>query len=1101
MINFNFKYIKDLAAPGSWRRGYDYYKKKMVLSSKLENDIFTAKVKGSFQDSYEIKLHFSEEKVTAECSCPLEEEWCKHAVCVGLYSMKKHFYEQYIINIRHPELVSGSENEQMLKQVQHDLNMRCFEDENPPEITNPLGNYKFVLNTKPNPKFIGVQVLDRNNENKIIQNIEPILRAVLAMQKEAGAAFDLNDTQKRELALMQYLYQNANINKNVAWFNIPLSKIDALMPYLAQVEEVIDSETQKKLLFSTEPWKLVLKVNVSIVGNVLLALHWKRPARSGSVARSGDAHAAAMQSELILSQEDEFPIEEIFYFSKSAKWGKYKSIIFPLDTALSKLPHNLTKSTFTDIRDADGGQFVYEELPNLKKLMTVEVYDTLDNLDLLHKQPINVLTVEKTDENNIKASLEFQYDGIVVPYGKLAEKTPYVTVKKPEENIIYWVKRNLELEEQAYKQLLQSRFAPMQTNNLIIEGDNAIDFFSYLLPNAGENWKVIEKDDLSEFKISDSPLKFNAVIDFCANADSFEIELYCAVGRKRIEYDEIFQYFQQGRKYFYLDKKGNIEIPVSKIQTINKSLSTVDAIKTDENKYEVKTFRAGIVAELTEHEVVTKMSKKFATFWDKISSFNSMEEIPLPKGIKADFRDYQKKGFNWLWFLYSYGLNGILADDMGLGKTLQALTLIQKAKETDGKMASLVICPTSVVFNWEAEIKKFASGLKCLNLTGATRKGFFKKINDYDIVITSYALLRRDIEDLKHIEFRSIILDESQNIKNQDSLTAQSSKQLKASHRLALSGTPIENRLSELWSAFDFLMPGFLYDINEFNYRYGVPIQEKGDRDIEKRLKKQIYPFILRRMKRDIAKDLPDKIENIAYCKMTPDQKDFYLDVLDSTRREIFDKVNADGFEKSKMSVFSALLRLRQVCCHPRLYDKEGKMGNIESGKFEHLKEMLEEIISEGHRVLLFSQFVQMLDIVKDWFDKTGIKYEYLTGSTKDRQTVVNNFNNNPTIPVFLISLKAGGTGLNLTGADYVIHYDPWWNPAVEDQATDRAHRIGQTKNVFVYRLITKGSVEEKIMKLKERKRDLLDSVISTDRNVGKSITFDDIKDILTPDL
>ena len=1058
MINFNFKYIKDLAAPGSWRRGYDYYKKKMVLGSSRENDIFTAKVKGSFQDSYEIKLHFSEEKVTAECSCPLEEEWCKHAVCVGLYSMKKHFYEQYITEKTGQEFV--------------------FDDENPPAITNSLGNYKFVLNTKPNPKFVGVQVLDRNNENKVIQNIEPILRAVLAMQKEAGAAFELNDTQKRELALMQYLYQNANINKNVAWFNIPISKIDTLMPYLAQVEEVADSETQKRLIFSTEPWKLVLKVNVSIVGNVLLALHWKKT-----------------------DPEEELPLEEIFYFSKSAKWGKYKSLVFPLDTALSRLPHNLTKSTFTDIRDADGGQFVYEELPNLKKLMTVEVYDTLDNLDLLHKPPINVLTVEKADENSIKASLEFQYDETVVPYGKLAEKTPYVTVKRPKENIIYWVKRNLELEEQAYKQLLQSRFAPMQTNNLIIEGDNAIDFFSYLLPNAGENWKVIEKEDLSEFKFSDSPLKFNATIDFCSNADSFEIELYCMVGRKRIEYDEIHQYFQQGRKYFYLEKKGNIEIPVSKLQTINKSLSTVDAVKTGEGKYEIKTFRAGIVAELTEHEVVTKMSKKFTTFWDKISSFNSMEEIPLPKGIKADFRDYQKKGFNWLWFLYSYGLNGILADDMGLGKTLQALTLIQKAKETDGKMASLVICPTSVVFNWEAEIKKFASGLKCLNLTGATRKGFFKKINDYDIVITSYALLRRDIEDLKHIEFRSIILDESQNIKNQESLTAQSSKQLKASHRLALSGTPIENRLSELWSAFDFLMPGFLYDINEFNYRYGVPIQEKGDRDIEKRLKKQIYPFILRRMKRDIAKDLPDKIENIAYCKMTPDQKDFYLDVLDSTRQEIFDKVNADGFEKSKMSVFSALLRLRQVCCHPRLYDKEGKMGNIESGKFEHLKEMLEEIISEGHRVLLFSQFVQMLDIVKDWFDKTGIKYEYLTGSTKDRQTVVNNFNNNPTIPVFLISLKAGGTGLNLTGADYVIHYDPWWNPAVEDQATDRAHRIGQTKNVFVYRLITKGSVEEKIMKLKERKRDLLDSVISTDRNVGKTITFDDIKDILTPDL
>ncbi len=365
-------------------------------------------------------------------------------------------------------------------------------------------------------------------------------------------------------------------------------------------------------------------------------------------------------------------------------------------------------------------------------------------------------------------------------------------------------------------------------------------------------------------------------------------------------------------------------------------------------------------------------------------------------------------------------------------------------------------------------------------------------------MITSYALLRRDIEDLKKHNFRTVVMDESQNIKNQESLTAKSARELNVSHRLAISGTPIENRLSELWSLFDFLMPGFLYDINEFNYRYAVPIQEKGDKTVESRLKKQVSPFILRRLKRDIAKDLPAKIENIAYCQMTPDQRDFYLDVLDSTRQEIFGKISAEGFEKSKMSVFAALLRLRQISCHPKLFDKEGRYNVNDSGKFDHLKEMLEEIVSEGHRVLLFSQFVQMLDIVKEWMNERGIKHEYLTGSTKDRKEVVNRFNNDESIPVFLISLKAGGTGLNLTGADYVIHYDPWWNPAVEDQATDRAHRIGQTKNVFVYRLITKNSVEEKIMKLKERKRDLVDSVISVERNIGKTLTFDDIKDILS---
>ncbi|MBR1681186.1 DEAD/DEAH box helicase, partial [bacterium] len=278
------------------------------------------------------------------------------------------------------------------------------------------------------------------------------------------------------------------------------------------------------------------------------------------------------------------------------------------------------------------------------------------------------------------------------------------------------------------------------------------------------------------------------------------------------------------------------------------------------------------------------------------------------------------------------------------------------------------------------------------------------------------------------------------------------------------------------------------------------PIMERCDKTVEKRLKMQIYPFILRRMKRDVAKDLPDKVENIAYCEMTPEQKDFYLDVLDSTKEELFKSIEQNGLEKSRMSIFSALLRLRQICCHPRLYDKEMVKGDIQSGKFEHLKGMLEQIISEGHRVLLFSQFVDMLDIIKGWLERTGIPYEYLTGKTKDRQGAVERFNSSTSIPIFLISLKAGGTGLNLTGADYVIHYDPWWNPAVEDQATDRAYRIGQTKKVFVYRIITKNTVEEKIQKLKSIKRNLVDSVISVDRNITKSLTIDDIKEIFSVD-
>lgn len=1059
MSMFNFQYIKNLATPGSWRRGYEYYQTNQVLEAVCSDDTVNASVKGNFQDKYSIKLIFTPDKVSAQCDCPLEEEWCKHAVAVGLVSISKHFYETYL------KQTTGEKFN--------------FEDEEAPDIVDPQGGYKFVLNMQFLPKNIGIQIIDRSKNTKII-DIEALLRAVIALQNSSNGTFTLNNAQKLELALIQNIYKVGRPDKKSGWHIIPLNKFDDIMKILSQVEEVIENTTNKRLLFKNIPWKLILAVNVSLVGNVLLSLHWKRP-----------------------EPEDIYPLEEVKYFSKNLKWGRYKNIIVPLDTALSTLPHYLTKSTFTDIRDADGGKFVYEELPRLKKLMTVEISEALEKLILEQNPPTNVISVEFEENNTVKASLDFEYDGMRVPYGKLAEKTPYVTIKKPEEELIYWVKRNLKQEEDAYNTLLANKFHPTQTNNLKAEADDAIDFYNFLLPklvNAG--WKVEELNDFSRLRVASDALKIHVDIDFSDSVDSFNLEISCAVGKTEITLDMVQHYLQQGQKYFYMENEGYVEVPLAAILQFTKSLNFFDAQKLEERKFSVKTFRAGLVAELIEQQVIINMSEKFRKFWDQINTFNTLEEIELPKGIKAELREYQKKGFNWLWFIYSYGLNGILADDMGLGKTLQALTLIQKAKEEEGYQPVLVISPTSVVFNWEAEIEKFAPDLSCLNLTGAARKDLFGEIDKKDVILTSYALLRRDIDELKKHDFRIVILDESQNIKNYESQTAQCSKQLKASHRLAMSGTPVENRLSELWSAFDFLMPGFLYDIDEFKYRYSVPIEDRGDRIAESRLKKQIYPFILRRMKRDIAKDLPDKIENVAYCQMNPEQKDFYLDVLDSTREEIFNKIAVDGIEKSKMSIFAALLRLRQVCNHPKLYDKEGVRQITESGKFEHLKEMLEEIISEGHRILLFSQFVQMLDIIKEWFEEKGIKYEYLTGDTKaeDRPVRVNRFNSDESIPVFLISLKAGGTGLNLTGADYVIHYDPWWNPAVEDQATDRAYRIGQTKKVFVYRMITKGTIEEKIMKLKERKRDIADSIISVDRSIGKSLTYEDLKDILTPD-
>ena len=1055
---FNYKFIKEQAGAGNWRRGYEYYLKDMVFDNYPEKNFYMGKVKGNFQDHYNTDLIFKKNKVEARCSCPLKDEWCKHSVAVALKAINEHAYEDWL------ETKFGMEFD--------------FPDENTALTEEPQGNYIFHFNPKRKANFFSILVRSRDT-GKIVRQIEPILRGVIEAQKQ-DPNFDLNNSQKVELLIFQQLLKISRQDKKAGWYDIPIAKFGQVFSLLSKADEVLDEKTKDRLKFADDEWKLVLYVNSSsVAGTLLLSLEWQRP-----------------------DKDDVYPFEEVRYFSRHLKWGRYKNVIFPTNVAIQSIPQNITKSSFTDLKDAECGKFIYEDLPKLRQVMDVVIDEKISKLMLEERPPINVVTMGIDYDQSLKASLDFEYDGVRVPYSKSTnEKPPYITIKKPDEDMIYWVKRNIKHENEAYAMLLACKFVPMQTNNLALEKENAIDFYNYYLKQAGSGWKFEEKDDMSFFKIMEDSFRLCAEIDFSdEQPDSFDIKIYGKVGDEVIDFDEIYDTIQSDEKYARIRSLGFVEYPAQNIYSMMRSFNSFDVYRNPDNRFTVKTYRAGLINELKNLGAELILSDRFKTFWEQMSTFSTAEETTLPQGINAEFREYQLKGFGWLWFMYKYGLNCILADDMGLGKTLQALTVLQKAKEEDGPMPTLVIAPTTVVFNWESEIQKFAPTLSCLKLQGGERKQFFKKIPEYDVIITSYALVRRDIAKLKDINFRYVILDESQNIKNATSQTAQAVKQLNSQHKLALSGTPIENKLEELWSVFDFLMPGFLFSMADFNSRYVNPIMERQDKIVEKRLKLQIYPFILRRMKRDVAKDLPDKVENIAYCELTDEQKDFYLQVLDSTKEELFKSIEQNGLEKSRLSIFSALLRMRQICCHPRLYDKNNVKNVISSGKFEKLKVMLEEIISEKHRILLFSQFVDMLDIVKAWLDKSGIKYEYLTGKTKDRQGAVERFNNDPTIPIFLISLKAGGTGLNLTGADYVIHYDPWWNPAVEDQATDRAYRIGQKKKVFVYRLITRNTVEEKIQKLKTIKRNLVDSVISVDRNITKSLTMDDIREIFSVD-
>ncbi|MEW4565940.1 SNF2-related protein [Bremerella sp. JC770] len=497
-------------------------------------------------------------------------------------------------------------------------------------------------------------------------------------------------------------------------------------------------------------------------------------------------------------------------------------------------------------------------------------------------------------------------------------------------------------------------------------------------------------------------------------------------------------------------------------------------------------------------ETSLRVDRKFAAIRKQLQSFQGVKPAKPPQAFQGELRQYQQEGLGWLRFLEKFGFGGCLADDMGLGKTVQVLALLagrsrRQPKDAE-KCASLVVAPNSVVHNWQKEAERFCPKLKIAMYAGTDRRKRLPDLVPYDVVLTTYGTLRKDIERLSQIAWDYAILDEAQAIKNNASQTAKASRLLKARHRLALSGTPIENHLGELWSLLEFLNPGLLGTSSAFR-----DLTTSGNQMDEQQiecLRKGLAPFLLRRTKAQVLPQLPKKTEQRLYCDLPASQQKQYNQLRDHYRAALNQRIAESGLAKAKIHVLEALLRLRQAACHPGLLDSDH--ASKPSAKLDLLMEQLGEVVSEGHKALVFSQFTQMLAIVQDRLGKANIPYEYLDGKTKDRQVRVERFQNDADCPVFLISLKAGGTGLNLTAADYVYLLDPWWNPAVESQAIDRTHRIGQTQPVFAYRLIAKHTVEEKILELQTRKNELAEAIISADRSLLKSLSTEDIQAILS---
>ena len=601
--------------------------------------------------------------------------------------------------------------------------------------------------------------------------------------------------------------------------------------------------------------------------------------------------------------------------------------------------------------------------------------------------------------------------------------------------------------------------------------------------------EILGFNQLTKIKYNPNRAKIN--IKASSGVDWFDLQISVTFGDQVVNLKDIRKAVFNKQHYVRL---GDGTLGILPQEWLDKYANVLKIGQLDGDKVKFSDRQFSLIEELYEeidnHETLQKHYEKK----QRLRQFENIKEIELPVTSIANLRDYQKSGYNWLNFLDEFQWGGILADDMGLGKTLQAITFLQMIAIRDPDATNLVVVPKSLVFNWAKELEKFAPTLKVLPYYGPQRYQFKEKIEDYQVIIATYGSVRSDVQDFKKINFNYIILDESQAIKNPDALVSKSVKLLQAKNRICMSGTPIENNTFDLYSQMDFLNPGMLGGVDFFKKEYANPIDRDKDEYASVQLRKLVYPFILRRTKEEVAKELPPKVETVIYCEMGATQRKIYDTFKDRYRDMIMGRIEKDGLNNSAMYILEGLLKLRQICDSPAILNEDTDYENA-SAKIEELTQRISED-SGRHKILVFSQFIGMLDLIKKELDKLHVEYEYLDGQTTDRMERVDNFQNNEKCRVFLMSLKAGGVGLNLTAADYVYLVDPWWNPAVEAQAIDRAHRIGQENSVFAYKMICKDTVEEKILALQEKKKAVAKDIINVETGFIKALDKEDVRDL-----
>ena len=762
-----------------------------------------------------------------------------------------------------------------------------------------------------------------------------------------------------------------------------------------------------------------------------------------------------------------------------AAWLWFNQVLQPVSPGLPIGYLPLMRSPIF-LKDEEGRNFVREELGLLGRFFVIEPVAQ----EALEAARPEVAATFEGSLNHLTVKLQFLYGQRIITAGVASESA----IRDPSGRM---TARNMTFERECLRRLQDAGFSgPSVIGEYVLRGQMAIlNFFAGKLPDLQKIWKVSIGSRFQN--ITRQIERVTPRLEITGSGEdwfdfSFSLE---SLRGDRFSAAEIQRLLQMGQNFTKLRDGRLATFDAASLEEFETILRDCQPGQPQPGRYRIQKSQAAYLDSAFEElpgaalrrsvewENWTRSQRQLVPF--ELEKFGSLEKV---------LRPYQKEGVSWLRFLSKNGLGGILADEMGLGKTLQALAFLRPLKGT-----SLVVCPSSLLFNWSREAERFVPELTVLCIEGATRNELFPKIPDSNLVLTSYPLLRRDIDRYRRFDFEAVFLDEATHIKNPDTQNAQAAMALRARHRFVLTGTPVENSVRDLWSIAEFVVPGYLGDRTDFRERYELPIA-RGSKLERTRLAKRLRPIVLRRLKHQVARDLPEKIEQVSFCDLSPEQLELYQKLHQEARRKIEELSGAKDQNRARMATLTALLRLRQVCCDLRLL---GMPAGCPSKKVELLRELLQESIDGGHRVLVFSQFVSMLKLISAELDGDATPYCYLDGGTKDRADVVDRFQRSSDIPVMLISLKAGGVGLNLSSADAVIHFDPWWNPAVEAQATDRAHRIGQTRVVTAYKLICRNTVEEKILNLQQKKKEVIEALVESEEPMMTSLSMAEIREIL----